>query len=36
MTGYGQALKHGVVARLLPPECAFLEIVSLDKGDQRT
>ena len=36
MTGYGQAFKHGVVARLLPPECAFVESASLDKGDKRT
>jgi hypothetical protein len=33
---YGQALTDGVVAQLLPPQCAFLETVSLDKGDQKT
>jgi hypothetical protein len=36
MTGYGQAVKDGVVAQSLPPEGAFLETVSLDKGDQKT
>jgi hypothetical protein len=36
MTGYEYAVKDGVVARLLPPECAFLETVSLNMRDQTT
>jgi hypothetical protein len=36
VTAYGQALKDGVVAQLPPPQCAFPENVSLDKGDQKT
>jgi hypothetical protein len=36
VTANGQAVKDEDMAQLPPPQCAFREIVSLDKGDQET